>query len=431
VDKSLVFVEEEFIGEIRYHRLETIRQYPREKFFDTDAVENIRDRHLEFFVQFAELADEKLQGRDQFIWGNRMVAEMDNLRTALEWGLSRQQFGALRIVGALNILWSLRGFSAEGFRWTQKALEQVEKIPPSEDISLERQLAARAKALRCLAWLYLSLGDNTNARSRAEESVALYRQSLDRGGLSLALLGLAYPLEFQGERERALTLLLEGIEIARADRNIYVLSWSLSILARVTLSLHQDFDLAKRYVEEALRLAVEAGFQYPATLSTETLGIIAIRENDHEAARSRFEEALRGFQEVGATFNIVLEKSNLAHLERQQGNYTRALEYYCETIVAFRDIAQTGAVAHQLECIGFIAIAQNQYERALELFAAANALRESGGTPMLPDEQVYFDEQLKALHAKLNSTQFDSIWSRGRSMSMKQAIEFALEDERV
>ncbi len=89
---------------------------------------------------------------------------------------------------------------------------------------MEEQLVARAKALRGLTWLYLSMGDNANARSRGEESVALYRQTLDQHGLALALLGLAYPLEFQGERERAETLLLESIEIARAERNIYILS---------------------------------------------------------------------------------------------------------------------------------------------------------------------------------------------------------------
>jgi predicted ATPase/class 3 adenylate cyclase/tetratricopeptide (TPR) repeat protein len=431
VDKSLVFVEEELIGEIRYHRLETIRQYSREKFFDTDEVETVRDRHLEFFVQFAELADENLQGRDQFIWVSRMVAEMDNLRTALEWGLSRKPFSALRIVGALNVLWVLRGYSAEGFRWTQKSLEQVEKTPIPEGLSAEAQLAARAKALRGLAWLYLSLGDNANAIRQAEESVALYRQSLDRHGLSLALLGLAYPLEFQGERERAETLLLESIEIARAERNVYGLSWSLCNLARVTLSLHKDLEQSRRYAAEALRHAEQASFQYLIALSSEVLGNIAIHENDHDDARSHFNEALRGFQEVGATFNIILEKSNLAHLERQQGNYMRALEYYRETIVAFRDVAQTGAVAHQLECFGFIAIAQGQNERALRLFAAADALRESGGTPMLPDEQIYFNERLQDLREKLTSAQFDSIWSRGRSMSMKQAIESAVKNERV
>ena len=79
VDKSLVFIEES-IGEIRYHRLETIRQYSREKFFETDEVEAVRDRHLDFFVQFAELVDENLKGGDQIVWQNRMSAEQDNLR---------------------------------------------------------------------------------------------------------------------------------------------------------------------------------------------------------------------------------------------------------------------------------------------------------------------------------------------------------------
>ena len=64
----------------------------------------------------------------------------------------------------------------------------------------------------------------------------------------------------------------------------------------------------------------------------------------------------------------------------------------------------------------------------LQLFAAADALREKSGTPMTPDEQVYFDEQLKVLGDKLDKTQFDSIWSKGCTMTMEQAIEFALEN---
>ena len=125
---------------------------------------------------------------------------------------------------------------------------------------------------------------------------------------------------------------------------------------------------------------------------------------DYDEARLHFKESAReSIRKLGATFNVILEKSNLAHLERQLGNTADALEYYRETIVAFRDIGQTGAVAHQLECFGFIALAQNQNERALQLFAAANALREKGGTPMTPDEQVYFDEQLKGLREKLDS----------------------------
>jgi predicted ATPase len=126
VDKSLVFIEESK-GEIRYHRLETIRQYSREKFFETDEVEAVRDRHLDYFVGFAELVDENLKGRDQILWQNRMTAEQDNLRAALDWGLSRNPDSALRIAGSANLFWTAGGYSAEGFRWTQKALEQVDK----------------------------------------------------------------------------------------------------------------------------------------------------------------------------------------------------------------------------------------------------------------------------------------------------------------
>jgi predicted ATPase len=64
VDKSLVYLEETN-GSMRYHRLETIRQYSREKFFETNEVEEVRDRHLDFVVQFVELADENLKGKDQ------------------------------------------------------------------------------------------------------------------------------------------------------------------------------------------------------------------------------------------------------------------------------------------------------------------------------------------------------------------------------
>jgi non-specific serine/threonine protein kinase len=417
---------EESAGGMRYHRLETIRQYSREKFFETDEVQAVRDRHLDYFVRFAELADEQLKGREQLAWQNRMSAEQDNLRAALEWGVARHPDSALQIAGAANLFWTAGGYSAEGFRWTQKALEQVENAPLPPGITDEQRRTARARALRGLTRLYLSLGDNASARRAAEESVALYRQSQDRRGLAFALVVLAYPLEFLGERDRAEAILQESYSIARAEGDVYGQCRSLNILARVIIASYNDLDLAQNYVEESLRLSREAGLRSQEAQACEILATIAIHKNDPPLARTYLLESISVYEEIGARFNVILEKSNLAHLERRQGNFASALAYYRETILAFRDIAQIGAVAHQLECFGFIALEQDQDERALQLFAAASVLREKRGTPMTPDEQLYFEEQLTILREKMIERQFDAAWSKGRMMTMEQAIEFAL-----
>ncbi len=425
VDKSLVSLEESS-GAPRYRRLETIRQYSRERLFETDEVEILKDRHLDFFVRFAELVDENLKGGNQMAWQRRMSVELDNLRAALDWGLGRNPYSALRIAGASNLFWTAGGFSSEGFRWTQQALEQVDKIPLPEGITIQQLRLARARALRGLTRLYLSLGDNAGAKRVAEESVALYRDSQDGSGLAFALVVLAYPLEFLGERARAEEVLQESYAIARSEGDVYVMCRALNRLARVIVDLYQDLDLSQGYLEESIRLAREGGLRSQEAQAMEILGLIAARRGDFEAARAHYKESLRAYEEIGATFNVTLEETNLAHLERQLGKYEAALDYYRETIVAFRDIGQRGAVAHQLECFGFIALAQNQVERALKLFAAANSLRETSGTPMTPDEQVYFDAQLARLHENLDSKKFASIWAQAGALTMEQAIDLAL-----
>jgi predicted ATPase/class 3 adenylate cyclase len=420
VDKSLVFSEESR-GEIRYRRLETIRQYSREKFFETDEVETIRDRHLAFYVKYTENAEEHLQGRARVTWIHRLEGEQDNLRSAMDWGLGRNQELAFRIAASLLLFWTTGGFSTEGFRWIQQALEHMEKTGARAQPSLH------AKGLGGLASLYISLGDNLNGKRAAEESVAIYRQSQDKSGLASALVILANPLEFLGERLQAEAALMESIAIARSEKNAFVLSSGLNNMTRIALDLHGDIEAAERYANEAIRVSQEAGVEWTVSVAYEMKGIIALHRKDYDEARALIEKAINAYQETGARFNVIIAKSGLAHMERELGNYAIALDIYRETIVAFRDMGQTGAVAHQLECFGFIALTQNQNERALKLIAAANALREKGGTPMTPDEQVYFDEQLKVLREKMDKIKFDSIWSNSRALTMEQAIELALE----
>lgn len=427
LEKSLLLMDES-AGDVRYRRLESIRQYSRERLSETDELELLRDRHLDYFVHFAETVDESLKGPDQTLWQKRMAVEVDNLRAAMDWAFSKDPDSALRIAGAMNLFWTAGGFSAEGFRWTREALQRTEAAPVAGTSKVQRSLA-RARALRGLTRLYLSLGDNASAKRAAEESVALYRKGPDRRGLAFALVILAYPLEFLGERSEAEAALQESYAIARAESDTYVVCRALNRLARVIIDLYRDLNLAQGYLDESLRLAREAGLRSQEAQAIETLGTIAIHRKQYEQARSYFQQSQSVYGEIGASFNVLLEKSNLAHLERQLGVYDSALAHYRDTIVGFHDIGQTGAVAHQLECIGFIALARDDAPLAARLFAAADALRQRSATPMTPDEQTYYDSELAILHNELDADEFSSLWSEGAGLTTEQAIDLALNPE--
>src|SRR5207237_867951 len=69
----------------RYRFLETIRQYALDRLLESREAAAARQKHLAYFLGLAEQAEPHLRGRDQVRWLDRLEAEHDNLRAALEW----------------------------------------------------------------------------------------------------------------------------------------------------------------------------------------------------------------------------------------------------------------------------------------------------------------------------------------------------------
>ena len=105
VDKSLVLVEIKG-GEPRYRRLETIRQFAREKLSESGEIAQLRDSHLDYFLKKAEEIEPFLTGSEQSAWMEYLDLELDNIRLALEWSISNKQGEeSLRLFGALGWFW--------------------------------------------------------------------------------------------------------------------------------------------------------------------------------------------------------------------------------------------------------------------------------------------------------------------------------------
>lgn len=116
VDKSLVVVERPTCSVMRYRLLETIRQYAREKLRAAGEVVAAQRAHARYFLAFAESAEPGLTGGERVTWLDRLEAEHDNLRAALDW--SGREGGeievGLRLVGALWWFWNMRDHLSEG-----------------------------------------------------------------------------------------------------------------------------------------------------------------------------------------------------------------------------------------------------------------------------------------------------------------------------
>src|SRR5439155_6207823 len=140
VDRSLVQVEEA-AAEARYRRLETIRQYGRDRLAESGEEAAARTRHLDFYVALAERAEPEMHGPQQIVWLDRLEREHDNFRGALEWAVGHLELeAAMRLCTALGWFWWLRGYLREANQWLTAALaaaHQRAAVP----------LRVRAKAL--------------------------------------------------------------------------------------------------------------------------------------------------------------------------------------------------------------------------------------------------------------------------------------------
>jgi predicted ATPase/class 3 adenylate cyclase len=456
VDKSLVVMDEQG-GEARYRLLETIRQYGRDKLLapEEDAV---LYAHRDWYLSFAERADAELRGANQREWLDRTEAEHDNLRAALGWskGAQGEADARLRLAGALQWFWYLRGYSTEGRRWLEGMLSEG-LSPPSP---------TWLKALRGAGILAWDQGDYSRALSLMERSLALCRKVDDKWGvaLSLSILGfLAY--QPQGDYERARALLKESLAVWREVEDQWGIAFSLNILGRV-MWLEGAYDQAARACEESLSLFQAIGNRWgvayaqhslglvardrgdherAAALHTESqvilqelgdrghsavalnsLGIVARHQGDNERAEALSTEALNSFRERGDKAGIALALNGLGLAALYQGDCDRAVKLCKESLSLRRELQDKRGIAECLHALACCAVSCGDLERGSRLLGAAGCLRESIHAPLPPADEPDHQRQLAAIRAGLGEDGLGTSMVEGSQMAWPDAVEYAL-----
>src|SRR5579884_1602142 len=369
VDKSLVMMEEPD-GNRRYRLLETVRQYSQDKLLASGEATEIRNRHREWYLAWAEQAESQLQSPQEAVWLERLEAEDDNLRAALQWSHADEN-GAereLRLVKALWYFWYRRGYLSEGRERLAGALARSEGL--SEEL--------RAKALHAAGTLAWCQGDFTPAVAQCEESLALFRQQGDLMGIARSLTILGNVATYQGDYPRAIRFLEEALALYRQlDKRTHIATMlhNLAVVAQ----FQSDYRRAAALLEECLSLKRALGDKHGAALSLAILGHIMHGQGDSERGRALCEEGLAIFRELENRQQIALCRVILAHIVGDNGDLERAAAWSEEGLRLFEALGDRWGEALALSFLAETALRQGQEERALASCRRSLALCEALG----------------------------------------------------
>jgi predicted ATPase/class 3 adenylate cyclase len=426
VNKSLV-VTEERETEMRYFTLETIRQYAREKLFDAKQAPAARDRHFMYFNQLSESMWETFRSPNVLPMLDKVDDEVENFRTALEWGLENHAEENVRLAANFCAASTMLSIPAEGVTIVTTAVERARALPPVEgEANIHRQKLI-ARALFVQGMVGLGVGNIPLVMQVLKEAIAISRLTGDKQVLGYSL-GMYYTASTFINAPDGEAAAQEGLQIFSQEVNdSFGLGIAYMNMARVSANKGDESE-KERYFGKLRETVREMPKSFQVSIFLLGMGMDERIRGNYNAARKFFEQGLEIFRRLHSRNFILVMRSELGHVERQTGNLTQAKLIYKETIKGWQDLGNRSAVAHELECFGFLAITDEEPQRAVKLFGAAEALRERIQSPMTDYERVEYNQSVTRLRAMLPEAELNALWAQGRSMTMEQAIAYALHE---
>jgi predicted ATPase len=283
VERSLVVVQHAVSSGTRYRFLESVWRFALGK-LDTDPEQpQLRRRHLETYVEFAQRCEELMAGAGLHAALREMREEEENVLAALAWSPHAPEGAAqgLRLASASHRLWSVSGQFAHGLRVQSEALARdAERTPTPE----------RAKVLARAAGFALSMGDYERARPYLEESLAVCRAIDDVRGVGRALGGLGVVAMYQSRFEDAWTINEESLAVYEMLGQRRGAAMALHNLATVEWALGRG-DHGRARFEQALAILHELGDTVTEVLCLSALVSALVRVGEPALAQARLKEA--------------------------------------------------------------------------------------------------------------------------------------------
>jgi predicted ATPase/DNA-binding CsgD family transcriptional regulator len=419
--KSLLQRQEGPSGEPRFMMLETIREYARDKLGESGELDFINDRHLDYFLELAEEAEQEARGKEQAVWMRRLDADLNNLRGALERSLSRDGLveQGLRLAGALMRYWDNRGYFSEGRQWCTQLLSKAEP-----DQERTQPTVGRAKALRTLARMFWQQGDFAEARSIYDASLEMSRALGDDPGIAAALLGLGNVAMWRGEYDLSLSLYQECLAIGRRLGDTAIISNALGQVG-IAQMWKGEYRAAQSPLEEVLAIDRERGDSAGIANALLTQGAVAFQLGQYEQAKALIEQSLSIGEAVGVEWNTAPCLAWLGLIALRQGDPQHAQTFFLDGLVR----AQVSGIRRwsrwYLVGLAEVARLRGEIKRAAKLVGASEGVLTAAGGHYSLGASAELDRITSSVSTDLDEETFTSLRAEGRAMSHDEAMDFA------
>jgi predicted ATPase/class 3 adenylate cyclase len=371
LDKSLIRRREEG-SEPRYWMLETLHQFALEKLEVAREVDELRRRHLAFFLHFIESSR---QSTDEYV--RVLRPEHGNVRAAASFALQRGDAVSLgQLVWHLRVPWNIWGHRLEHDRWRTEVLRAEQSLPP----------LLRARMHLQAGWAAYRRREMVASRAHYQAAETLFRQLGETNGVALCKCGFADITAFEGDLEQARRQYEDVLDAARHADDVLVVVTALHELARILFE-EGDYEGAHTLAAEQVRLTTAEAW-YP---SSRMLAVLT-----------------------------------LALAELGLGNHDRALHLTTRTLADARDQGFTSVMWYSLLYLGEIAVACGEHEKAAALLSHAQTVAERfdfGGGRL---EAKLPDRLTRGLTANLDLRTLAAAQNRGASMATDEAVILAL-----
>jgi predicted ATPase/DNA-binding CsgD family transcriptional regulator len=452
-ENSLLQSVKQVEDEPRFRMLETIREFGLECLAESGEKICIKDAHACYFLALAEETSLESKSAEQGQWLNRLEQEHDNLRTAFDWLIEREEAEkALRLGCALHRFWKMHGDLSEGRQWMEKALSSNRRVSEpirATALSIAGELAYMQGAysqteaycresmvlfqeqgdkhglainLNILGFMERSRGRYAAAYTLREESLAVFKELEDHEGITRSLILLGSVLTYQGHYVRAGVLVEEGLAKAREWGYEYLIGDALNIAATIAFFQGQ-YATARYLIEDSLTLHSALKDQQGRAYDLSFLGQIVLKkERNHSVAQALIEDALAIFKELGDQRGIAKAHYRLGCIALDQDDYKGARTSYMHCLAILWEVDDTWLIAAVMEKLAQIVSVQGHTAWAARLCAAAEVLHETMGVPLPLIERANYKHAVSSIRIQLGEGVFATLWAEGRAMTPRQAF---------